>query len=92
MTKNDIVSIIHSSTGLPKKDADHIFETFLDIIKSTLSAGNDVKITGFGKFVIHRKNERVGRNPQTNESIMISSRKIVSFKASPLLKINLNNP
>jgi len=83
---------MHSTTDLPKKDADNIFETFLDIIKNTLSAGDDLKLTGFGKFVIYRKNERAGRNPQTNESILISRRKIVSFKASPLLKIKLNNP
>ncbi len=90
MTKADIIEAVRSRSNLPKRDADEIVESLLDLLKDTIASGEDVKISGFGKFVVHQKHDRRGRNPQTGESITITARKILTFKPSMLLKQELN--
>jgi len=90
MTKADLSEAIRSCLNLQKKDADDILESVLEIVKRTLSSGEEVKISGFGKFVVRNKNDRTGRNPQTGDSITITSRKVLTFKPSSLLKECLN--
>jgi len=90
MTKADIVEAVRTRVNFPKREADEIVESVLDILKDTLTSGEHVKISGFGKFVVHQKNDRRGRNPQTGEAITISARKILTFKPSILLKQELN--
>lgn len=70
--------------------ADEYVKTVIDIVKTIITDGESVEISGFGKFIIRRKNERIGRNPQTKEDAVISARKVVSFKPSRLLKNTVN--
>jgi len=91
MTKADIVEIIMAGTGLAKRDSAEIMETVFSIIKSTLEQGENLKLAGFGNFQVKQKNDRRGRNPQTGESITISSRRVVTFKPSALLKQAINS-
>lgn len=89
MTKADIADIINERIGLSKKDSMEILESMLEKIKSELASGNDVKLSGFGHFMVRQKNERRGRNPKTGEEIMITPRKVVTFRASQLLRDRL---
>jgi integration host factor subunit alpha len=90
MTKADLVDKIHANTGLTKDGAFAYLETVLETIKKTLEMAETVKITGFGSFVIRKKNSRRGRNPLTGEPITITARKVLTFKPSPVLKASLN--
>ena len=90
LTKAGIVEAVCSSAGgFSKREATEVVETFLSIIKESLERGETVKIAGFGNFVVRDKNERVGRNPQTGAEIKIAARRVVTFKASELLKQKL---
>jgi integration host factor subunit alpha len=68
-----------------------MMEEVFSIIKSTLEQGENLKISGFGSFVVKQKNDRRGRNPQTGETISISSRRIVTFKPSSILREAINS-
>jgi integration host factor subunit alpha len=86
MTKSDIAESIRTKVGIQRKDAEDFLESVLQIMKDTLSSGEEVKISGFGKFAVRQKNDRRGRNPQTGDIITITSRKVLTFKPSVLLK------
>ena len=91
MTKADIIENVYEKVGgFSKKEAADIVETVFDMIKETLEKGEKIKISGFGNFLVRDKNARVGRNPQTGEEIVISGRKVLSFKASQVLKKIMN--
>ena len=90
LTKIQIVESIQNQTGFPKNKSSEIVETLLEIIKGTLAAGEDVLISGFGKFCIKEKRERKGRNPATGEDLMLKPRKIVTFKCSGKLRDKIN--
>jgi integration host factor subunit alpha len=90
MTKADLIENIYLKTGFSKKETADIVEGVFDLIKSTLESGEMIKIAGFGNFVVQNKATRRGRNPQTGEAIEISSRKILTFKPSQLLKGAIN--
>jgi integration host factor subunit alpha len=90
MTKADIVERIYEKVGFSKKEATDIVESIFEIIKKRLENGEKVKISGFGNFVINAKRPRKGRNPQTGEEIVITGRRVLSFKPSPVLKKSLN--
>lgn len=90
MTKVDIVSSVYEKVGFSKKEAVRVVETIFDIVKEALERGEKVKISGFGNFVVRSKRARRGRNPQTGDDIEISSRKILTFKPSQVLKNDLN--
>ena len=90
MTKKDLIENIRSYSNLQRKEAEEVVESFLDIIKETLASGEEVKISGFGKFIVHQKHDRKGRNPQTGEPLTITARKILTFKPSILLKQEIN--
>ena len=90
MTKADIINRIYERVGFSKKEATDVVEAAFEIIKSRLEAGDKVKISGFGNFVIHGKQPRKGRNPQTGEEITIAGRKVLTFKPSQTLKKNMN--
>ncbi|MFQ5458283.1 MAG: integration host factor subunit alpha [Myxococcota bacterium] len=91
MTKADIVESIYQKVGFSKKESAEIVELVFDIIKSTLENGEKVKISGFGNFVVRSKNSRKGRNPQTGDEIKLGARKVLTFKASQVLKNYLNS-
>lgn len=90
LTKDDIVNSIYTSLDLRKKQSIEIVESFLEIIKKSLENGEDVLISGFGKFRVREKRERMGRNPQTSESMMLRSRRVVTFNASGILRDKVN--
>ena len=90
LTKAQIVELILNHIGLPKNRSSEIAETLLEIIKNTLASGEDVMISGFGKFCVREKKERRGRNPATGKDMMLASRKIVTFKCSGKLRDMIN--
>ena len=90
MTKADLVENVYLKTGFSKKESAEIVEMVFDIMKNTLEGGDKIKIAGFGNFVVKDKATRRGRNPQTGEEIEISSRRILTFKPSQVLKAAIN--
>ena len=90
MTKADIVERIHQNIGFSKKESAEIVETVFCIIKNTLETGEKIKIAGFGNFIVKQKDDRRGRNPQTGEAITIEARRVLTFKASNLLRDAMN--
>jgi integration host factor subunit alpha len=90
LTKDQLVQSIHERFRLPKTKATELVELTLEIIKQTLSSGEDVLISGFGKFCVKNKNERRGRNPATGEDMILESRRVVTFKCSPVLRDRIN--
>jgi len=90
MTKADIVEKVAEKCGISKKDSIDMVESVFSVLKTTLESGEDIKISGFGKFEVKNKHERKGRNPQTGESIIIDARRILSFKPSTILKESIN--
>ena len=90
LTKAQMVESIQNQTGFPKTRSSEIVETLLEIIKSTLESGEDVLVSGFGKFNVREKKERKGRNPSTGEDMMLSPRKVVTFNCSGKLRDRIN--
>jgi integration host factor subunit alpha len=90
MTKADMVEKIYEKIGFSKKESAELVETVFDIIKTTLEQGEKIKIAGFGNFVVKEKADRRGRNPQTGDEIIITARKILTFKPSQVLKTAIN--
>jgi integration host factor subunit alpha len=90
MTKIDIVQNVSDKLGLSKRDSTRIVESVFEIVKEQLSKGDTVKISGFGNFQVKSKNARRGRNPQTGDEMEISARKVLTFKASNILRKTLN--
>jgi integration host factor subunit alpha len=90
MRKADLVDKIHANTGLTRDESFAYLETILETIKKTLETAETVKITGFGSFVVKEKKSRNARNLQTGEPITIAARKILTFKASTVLKAAIN--
>ena len=90
LTKNDIVTSIHE-LGFTKKKSVEVIETLLEIIKSTLEKGEDVLISGFGKFCVKDKKKRRGRNPATGADLILRERKVVTFKCSGKLRNKINS-
>lgn len=90
LTKNDIYEQVHSELGFPKNQSVEVVESLIDLIKATLESGNDVLISGFGKFCVKSKHQRRGRNPATGEDLILDPRKIVTFKCSGKLRDKVN--
>ena len=90
MTKADIVDRVAEKTGFIKKDSVELVELVFGILKDTLEGGENIKIAGFGNFEVREKSDRRGRNPQTGEELIIEARRILTFKASAVLKQKLN--
>ena len=90
LTKHDIVEQIQNGLGFPKNQSLEVTETLLEIIKSTLESGDDVLVSGFGKFCVKEKAERKGRNPATGDELMLEPRRVVMFKCSAKLRDKVN--
>lgn len=91
MTKADIVEALYEKVGFSKKEAADLVELVFDQIKSTLAQGQKIKISGFGNFVVRDKRSRIGRNPQTGQSIEISARRVLTFRPSQVLRAEVNS-
>jgi integration host factor subunit alpha len=91
ITKADLISQVHANNSkLTKIQARESVETVLEIFKASLENGDDVLLSGFGKFNVKGKSERKGRNPKTGESLMLEARKVVTFKPSGILRKKVN--
>jgi integration host factor subunit alpha len=86
-----IVDTIHEQLGYPKNKSAEMLETLLELIKSNLEKGEDVLISGFGKFCVKAKNQRRGRNPATGEDMLLDQRRVVTFRCSHLLREKIND-
>jgi integration host factor subunit alpha len=90
LTKAQIVDLIHEELPFPKNKSTEVIEGLIEIIKSTLANGEDVLISGFGKFCVKNKRERRGRNPATGNDLILAKRKVVTFKCSGKLREKIN--
>ena len=90
MTKADIFEKVQESIGRTRKESAELVEAVFAIMKSTLESGENLKISGFGNFVVKQKADRRGRNPQTGEALTIEARRILTFKPSGILKDLIN--
>jgi len=77
ITKADLVEQVYEKIGFSKKESSDLVELVFDLIKESLEAGQKIKVSGFGNFVVRQKKSRVGRNPQTGQSITITARKVL---------------
>jgi integration host factor subunit alpha len=92
MTKADIIEYVYEKVGgFSKKEAAEIVETVFHVMKQSLSTNRKIKISGFGNFMVREKKERMGRNPQTSQPIVIQARHVLNFKPSQVLKNALNS-
>ena len=90
LTKERIIDSIYNQVGLSKSQSRIVVERVLEIIKETLEGGEDLLISGFGKFVVKKKTARRGRNPQTTEDLQLRARRVVVFKTSGVLRDKIN--
>ena len=91
MTKAEIVQALYTRVGgFSRKESAELVDLVFEMMKETLGKGEKIKISGFGNFVLRNKRQRPGRNPQTGDPIKISERRVLTFKASQILKQALN--
>lgn len=90
VTRDSIVETVAKEIGFPKKQSVDLVETLLELIKKTLESGEDVLVSGFGKFSVKEKRERRGRNPATGDELMLEPRRVVKFKCSAQLRKKIN--
>ena len=90
LTKYSIAEQLQSDLGFPKQKALQTVESVLELIKATLESGDDVLVSGFGKFSVKEKKERRGRNPSTEEAMVLRARRVVTFKCSGNVRRRIN--
>ena len=90
LTKEKLISRLQTQVGLSKQESRSTVERVLDIMKESLAQGEDLLISGFGKFSVRQKNARRGRNPQTKENLILRARRVVVFKTSGVLRNRIN--
>lgn len=90
LTKADLIDLVSSVNDITKKQSTDLVESTIDTIKNTLASGEDILISGFGKFCIKHKSERKGRNPVTGDDLMQPARRVVTFKCSGKLREKIN--
>ena len=90
LTKSHLIDAIAEQNGFTRKKSTETVETILELIKSSLASGDDVLISGFGKFCVKEKRERKGRNPATGDDMMLAPKRVVTFKCSGKLREKVN--
>lgn len=90
LTKETIINSIYNQVGLSKSQSRIVVERLLEIIKETLKNGENILISGFGKFEVKEKSARRGRNPQTTKDLQLRARRVVVFKTSGVLRNSIN--
>lgn len=90
LTKEKIINAVYETTQLPKNRSRQVVETLLEIIKEQLAVGEDLLVSGFGKFMVKAKKARRGRNPQTRADLRLRARRVVVFKTSGVLRKRIN--
>lgn len=91
MTKAELSESVYQRLGLSRRESSEMVDSVFEVIKETLAEGENLKVSGFGSFVVRAKGSRIGRNPQTGDAITIEPRKVVTFRPSPVLKGALND-
>ena len=91
LTKERIIETIFNSTDLSRRRSRQVVECLLENVKKTLESGEDVLISGFGKFCVKKKNERRGRNPASGDDLTLGARRVVTFKCSGVLRDKINS-
>ena len=91
LTKAQIVEQICTRNGFSRKQSLDCVETLMAIVKGSLAAGEDVLISGFGRFCVKQKRQRLGRNPATKKPMMLDARRVVTFKCSGKLRKVVND-
>ena len=86
LTKADLTDCLFNEIGINKREAKEVVECIFEEITSELESGKNVKISGFGNFILRDKRERPGRNPKTGQEVTVSKRRVITFKASRKLK------
>ena len=92
LTKAKIAETIQEELGFPMNRSAELVEILLELMKQNLAEGDDILISGFGKFSVKTKKQRKGRNPATGEDMMLPARKIVTFKCSSVLRERIATP
>jgi integration host factor subunit alpha len=90
LTKAKIVDTIHEDLGFPKNKSSELLEILLELMKNALEKGEDVLISGFGKFCVKEKKQPRGRNPATGNDMILDQRRVVTFRCSHLLRDKIN--
>jgi len=90
LTKADIINEVMNENGYGRRQAAETVETLLELIKKILASGDDVLVSGFGKFCVKQKKKRRGRNPATGGDMMLAPRKVVTFRCSGKLRDKIN--
>ena len=90
LTKALIIESISKQTGFSKNKSAEVIQTIIETIKLSMESGDDVLISGFGKFCVKNKSERRGRNPATGEDMILSPRRVVTFRCSKCLRSKIN--
>ena len=91
LTKAKLATLLHQRVGVTKKEASDLVDEVFGLMRDQLSGGDKVKISGFGNFLVRDKAARRGRNPQTNEEIIIARRRVLTFRPSQVLRTALND-
>ena len=90
VTRADLSEVVYKTVGLSRNESAQIVESVLDEISNSLVRGEDVKLSYFGSFLVRQKNGRMGRNPKTGQEVPIAPRRVLSFRASHVLKDKIN--
>lgn len=90
VTRADLSEAVHNEIGLSRSESAQLIETVLGEISDALVGGEDVKLSSFGSFIVRQKNGRIGRNPKTGEEVPIDPRRVLTFRASNVLKEKIN--
>jgi integration host factor subunit alpha len=90
LTKNDLMNSMHQNLNLRKCKSLELLESLLEIMKKKLESGEDIQISGFGRFSIKNKRERRGRNPQSGEDLTLEPRRVVTFRCSEIFRHKIN--
>ncbi len=91
LTKEKIVDSVYNQVGLSKNQSRRVVESLLEITKQTLAKGDNLLVSGFGKFIVKDKAARRGRNPQTKEDLQLRARRVVVFRTSGVLRRKINH-
>ncbi|SFU24007.1 integration host factor subunit alpha [Paraburkholderia aspalathi] len=86
VTKNELAQLVHDRVGFSAREAKELVEAFFEVMCGALESGENVRLSGFGKFQLRDKRQRPGRNPKTGEMVLVAARRIVTFSASQRLR------
>jgi len=90
LTKDNLIQTLYDQAGFSKQKARTTVETVFELVREKLESGEDVLISGFGKFSVKKKAPRKGRNPATREDLTLDARTVVTFKSSPVMRERVN--